>query len=311
MRFPVAFLFLAACSSTAAVPQDSQIPDGPRPADGRADGGSPDVSTDAGSADAALDVTVPDALAPDARPADLGDPFPTGPTGCMGTQGALTLLGATGNVTVYSGCKGASSYLLVWGGSVGSLGQSSLSTIKAAHSSALLQIPGVFGHGISACCAPSTNGACLSIYVSANTSTVWDLARALDKELAGEPDCFGIVADVPGALQPRCQPGPDCLPLPICDSAKYFDPVCCTVPAYNPTAQRVPTLPAASPIFDLELPQTPGECSHDGECVLNGCGNHCVAYTAPTTVAICPCYPALKDSFCGCVAGKCVWYEQK
>jgi hypothetical protein len=305
-------LAITGCSSSPAVTTDSTPVVDRSLSDAIAgDAAGPDLpAVDASTKDttptpdsAAVDVSVDTAM-------DAGDPFPTGPTACMGTQGTLTQLGAVGNVTIFGGCKGTS-YLLVWGGAAGSLNQTSLSAIKAKHSSALLGVNGVFGHGITSCCVPSTNSVCMSIHVSANTITVWDLAQELDTILAQEPDCFGIVADVPGPASPRCQKGPECLPIPICDSTKNFDPVCCTVPKYDPGAARAPTLSSSSPIWGLELPQAKGECSHDGECVLNGCGNHCVAYTAPTMIAICPCYPALKDSFCGCVGGECVWYEQK
>jgi hypothetical protein len=301
-------LGLTACSSSPTITADSAPVEDQTVADDAAVPDMPAVDAptkdmppilDNGAADVSADAAV-----------DAGNPFPTGPTACMGTQGKLTQLGAIGNVTVFGGCKGKS-YLLVWGGKTGKLNQTGLSAIKAKHSTALLNIKGVLGHGITTCCAPSTNSVCMSIYVSGNTITVWDLAQELDTVFAKEPDCFGIVADVPGPLGPRCKKGPECLPIPICDSTKHFDPVCCTVPKYDPAAARVPTLSPSSSLWGFELPQAKGECSYDGECVLNGCGNHCVAYTAPKVIATCPCYPALKNSFCGCVGTECVWYEQK
>jgi hypothetical protein len=232
----------------------------------------------------------------------------------MATVGQLPLLGYVNNVAVYGGCgaAGPTSYLLVWGGDMSKVSQAMLSTIKASHSSALFAIPGVQGHGIGACCVGSTNEACLHLYVSSNTSTVWDIATGLNVALAGESDCLGIVAEVPGKAAPRCDVNePGCEPIPICNSTTSFDPTCCTVPKFDPGALRVPTLPQGSSLYGLELPQAAGECTHDGECVLNGCGNECVAYTAPSQISSCPCYPALKASFCGCVSGQCLWYEQQ
>jgi hypothetical protein len=253
----------------------------------------------------------PDLLATDRGPNTDANPFPKNHFGCMGTQSTLSLLGGVGNVSIFAGCQGVvGSYLLVWGGAIGALTPSDLSAIKAAPSAALFAIPGVWAHGISLCCVPSTNQACISVSVSANTITIWDLARHLDTILTGEPQCLGVVADVPGKLSPRCDASdPDCLPIPICGGIQ--NPPCCSAPLYSPVASRVPTLPKNDPLFSLELPQAPGECAHDGECMLNGCGNSCNAYTAPKVPGICPCYPVLTSSFCGCVNGECVWYEQK
>ena len=119
-----------------------------------------------------------------------------------------------GNVRVFSGCGGPSEYLLVWGGGVGNLTSAELSAIKSAHSTALLEIDGVWGHGISSCCAASTNEHCISFYVSTNSATVWEMAGELDTIFAGETDCFAVMANITGPASPRCEPG--CAPIPIC-----------------------------------------------------------------------------------------------
>jgi hypothetical protein len=285
-------------------------------------GASPDHQVDVRRDVAAPDVGVPDARpdgkrleawlpdagpGPDAMLSDGGS-FPSGQFGCMGTANGLPLLGQVGNIAVYSGCGG--DYLLVWGGNVGRLSATDVAAIKQAHDRALMAIPGVWGNGVGLCCAASTNGACLSVWVSANTITVWDLAKELNVVFANETECFGVVAQVPSQPGPRCQGGDQCHSIPICGGI-VGNPLCCNAPPYDGGAVREPTLEKTSPHYWLELPQSPNECHYDGECVLNGCGNHCNAYTAAQIAATCSCYPELAKSFCGCVGGECVWYEQK
>lgn len=312
----------AACSSASptagdgsadAAPRDAAFADFAAPADlRRADqrpvgDGAADRGRDRSAADAARDGPA----GPDLAGGDAGA-FPTNRFGCMATVGASALLAVVGNVAVYGGCPSGTpgKYLLVWGGTLGAMTVADVSAMKAGVSAELFQIPGLQGHGTGLCCTGSTNQACLSLTVATNTSTVWDVAHALDAILVNEPLCLGIVAEVPGPARPRCQPGPECTAIPVCPPGQS-DPLCCTVPPFDENAGRAPTLGPGAPAWDLELPQAPGECAHDGDCVLNGCGNHCNAYSAPSFVATCPCYGALKSSFCGCVGGECRWYEQQ
>lgn len=57
-----------------------------------------------------------------------------------------------------------------------------------------------------------------------------------------------------------------------------------------------------------------GTCSNDGDCNVLGCGNDCSAWYAEDgeTGATCEAYPALEEtpSFCGCVEGRCSWFQQ-
>jgi hypothetical protein len=57
------------------------------------------------------------------------------------------------------------------------------------------------------------------------------------------------------------------------------------------------------------LPLSSGSCTHDGECVVSGCGNHCVAWDVPAVGGTCPAYHALTDAFCGCLTGHCAWFN--
>jgi hypothetical protein len=275
------------------------------------------------------DAAWPDSTTPDAAPVeDLVQPLPdatvdqvptpvadayvpTGPFGCFDPSQVGSSLGQVGNITIYTGCSGTpGEYLLVWGGASKTLSQQDLSSIKNNHSSGLLGINGVWGAGISSCCGSPLTSVCISLYVSANTLTLQQLAHELNLVLAGETTCFGITADLPGPSKPRCVPTATepCEPLPYCKQKTW--PGCANAPSFQPGAARKPTLAPGSAIYGLELPQTAGECQHDGECVQAGCGNGCVAYTAPTMPGTCPWIPQLTNSFCGCVSGSCVWFEQ-
>ena len=53
-----------------------------------------------------------------------------------------------------------------------------------------------------------------------------------------------------------------------------------------------------------------GSCTHDGECITNGCGAHCTSYKVAHFSGICPEYPELKKAFCGCVKNRCTWFLQ-
>lgn len=52
------------------------------------------------------------------------------------------------------------------------------------------------------------------------------------------------------------------------------------------------------------------ECQDDGDCVRRGCGNWCMSWLEPSMVGTCEGIAALEASFCGCVMGKCRWFEQ-
>jgi hypothetical protein len=72
---------------------------------------------------------------------------------------------------------------------------------------------------------------------------------------------------------------------------------------YDPTrGRRVLTDPAVD-----ELPD--GACEQDGECFINGCGELCHAYTVPGEITTCECELPLRPALCGCVAGRCAWFE--
>ncbi|MBN8613711.1 MAG: hypothetical protein J0L92_24155 [Deltaproteobacteria bacterium] len=55
-----------------------------------------------------------------------------------------------------------------------------------------------------------------------------------------------------------------------------------------------------------------GACTHDGECMVMGCGNHCLSWDhgGANAGATCEGYSIGEPIFCGCVEGSCAWFTQ-
>ncbi|MFO0712204.1 MAG: hypothetical protein U0353_20305 [Sandaracinus sp.] len=55
-----------------------------------------------------------------------------------------------------------------------------------------------------------------------------------------------------------------------------------------------------------------GACDHDGDCMVMGCGNHCLSwqYGGAHEGATCEGYVFGEPVFCGCVEGACAWFTQ-
>jgi hypothetical protein len=52
-------------------------------------------------------------------------------------------------------------------------------------------------------------------------------------------------------------------------------------------------------------------CRHDGECVIDGCGDVCAQYADAPTVTNCSNpKPLRRDLLCGCVEGYCTFFTQ-
>ena len=95
-----------------------------------------------------------------------------------------------------------------------------------------------------------------------------------------------------GVLEPRCAAGdPECLPVPYGDGDPDDAPLWCE-----------PRTPVGRPIPG-------GACAHDGDCLIDGCGNTCVAWTEAGRAGFCPGLPWLDGAYCGCVRGQCHWFE--
>lgn len=101
-----------------------------------------------------------------------------------------------------------------------------------------------------------------------------------------------ISLSLAGQLGPRCEAGdPACLPVPY-DGGTY-----------DPDRGRRGGAFAS---------HSAGACSHDGECMVMGCGNHCLSWDhgGANAGATCEGYAFEHPVFCGCVEGECGWFSQ-
>ena len=156
------------------------------------------------------------------------------------------------------------------------------------------EVPGVVATGYGLCLSPvfepKNSAICLIADLATHTSTVEALTQALAVIFADAPEgCFGVSVDFLGLLEPRCDVGdPECEPLPKCPGCSY--------------APEAPRTPAG-------WNNQEGTCAHDGDCFLNGCSNHCDAWTVPGYIGFCTAEPGACAN-CGCVEGLCQWFTQ-
>jgi hypothetical protein len=95
-----------------------------------------------------------------------------------------------------------------------------------------------------------------------------------------------IDVELVGPLAPRCARGAHCGPLPL-DPARTDPP------------------PAAR---DVLSPSTDA-CTHDGECVLTGCGSICAGWREGERVGSCVGDTSYAEAWCGCVEGHCATFH--
>ena len=151
------------------------------------------------------------------------------------------------------------------------------------------EVAGFSGVGYGLCVVAPIAGpnVCINVYLATHTSTIDTLATQLAASIGDVGDvCFGVSVELLGLTAPRCEADdPECAPIGPCEEA------------YDPKGPRAP-LPGAHE----------GACSHDGDCFLNGCGDHCDAWTVPGFIGACS---GTDDcSLCGCVEGLCQWFLQ-
>ncbi len=117
---------------------------------------------------------------------------------------------------------------------------------------------------------------------------------------------LGIMVEIQGRTGPRCAAGePNCGPLP------YHAPI----PGAHQESRNwagdftLPLRPGAA-FQTVRDDLGSGSCTHAGDCVRAGCGNHCDVWYQPVYGANCPAFNELSDAYCGCVQGKCAWFTQ-
>jgi hypothetical protein len=109
------------------------------------------------------------------------------------------------------------------------------------------------------------------------------------------PSEISQISDEP---RPRCSSNdPECGPEPV----ERSEAVC-----YRPLATRERLPPGQG-----RRGASANRCSHDGECLIAGCGNACVGYRLAEIETNCIGYDWLdEDALCGCVEGGCSFFRQ-
>jgi hypothetical protein len=132
---------------------------------------------------------------------------------------------------------------------------------------------------------------CLMVQVLAGTPgadlLAATLARMLDEDHLGDA-AFAVQVALESP-QPRCARG-DCGPVDYQGR--------CHAPGRN---WRLPVYRLSTAVES--------KCSHDGECMQNGCGNICSSYREGSLIGTCELAPRLKDAYCGCVRDRCAWFK--
>ncbi len=100
---------------------------------------------------------------------------------------------------------------------------------------------------------------------------------------------------------PRCAPNdPDCAPIAM-------GGLCPEAVGIRQGAGRTAVSTAINAGRDLRGYER-GRCRSDGDCVIDGCGQHCVAVGAPPFASTCEGVHAFDFAACGCVRGRCRWF---
>jgi hypothetical protein len=102
-------------------------------------------------------------------------------------------------------------------------------------------------------------------------------------------------------MSARCAANdPDCSPIV---SGNF----CPEALGIRPGAGRTAISTAVNAGMDLRRYES-GRCRSDGDCVLGGCGQHCVAIGSNSFASTCEGVSALDAAACGCVRGRCRWF---
>lgn len=180
-----------------------------------------------------------------------------------------------------------------------------IAAFRTAHEAELFALGGVQGSGTGLFCGATVEDhrarPQLHLEVDACSHRLDELAAWIGERLAPSvPDdaTVRICISLTGLLGPRCAPDdPACGPTPYSGTLESAGYAC----------ERDRTTFA----WTLEEGLSRGACTHDGECVEAGCGNHCVAWPEAGFGATCEGYLDLESApaLCGCVAGTCTWFR--
>ena len=165
-----------------------------------------------------------------------------------------------------------------------------------AHRDALHAIEGLDGSGFGTCCsedAVKPNEQCISLDLRMCSTPLPELIEQIQVMQAGDGSltrrALRVSVRLNGLTGPRCKADEaNCGPIPY---ARH-------------------TLPVPEVRMPFRMSPSSGEsCTHDGECIADGCGNECVHWTEAGGAGTCPFVTALENSFCGCAQSRCDWFR--
>ncbi|MDP3274531.1 MAG: hypothetical protein Q8Q09_05000 [Deltaproteobacteria bacterium] len=159
---------------------------------------------------------------------------------------------------------------------------------------------------IGPCCqaAASAHGPmCVRVSVRAGSANLAQIAAHFAGVAASLPVSLRLSVTLTQPSGARCTADdPDCGPV-------SYRHGCPDSLGYRRGGVRVPVsnvVNAPHPLAGYEG----GVCQRDGECLVGGCGNHCVAAGSQSFTATCEAVPAFDEALCGCVQGACRWFVQ-
>nr|MDQ3035922.1 hypothetical protein [Myxococcota bacterium] len=151
------------------------------------------------------------------------------------------------------------------------------------------------GYGLY--CGQMPEGLCLHYEGNLCEHRVEALAQRIRDAIAADPELSAprieLGISLAGRLGPRCDADdPECVPVAYQSELRW-----------SPRGgRRLGPLPEYSG----------GQCAHDGDCVVGGCGNHCMSWEhgGAHEAATCEGYSFREPIYCGCVDDRCAWFEQ-
>jgi hypothetical protein len=170
----------------------------------------------------------------------------------------------------------------------------------------LMTMPGVTSGGVGVCAtAPGETlpqgAVCVRIEVN-HDGTRPDLIAERFRDVArqsGHPLRLSFEVSMP--VPPRCTSAdPECGPITSAG-------VCPDSLGIRPGGGRTPISTAVNAGMDLRAYEQ-GRCRSDGDCVIGGCGSHCVAAGSHGFASTCEGVSAIESAACGCVRGRCRWF---
>lgn len=167
----------------------------------------------------------------------------------------------------------------------------------AASLDALRERPGLRFISYGLYCGEGSR-ACLALEGNACELRVDDALAAVRAGIADLPQLAGarleLAIGLSGHLGPRCdERDSSCLPTPYQGDTPY---------------DRL-----GSRIGGAFASHSGGACDHDGDCMVMGCGNHCLLweYGGAHEGATCEGYSFPQPIYCGCVERECQWFRQR